>query len=104
MGISTFVRPWKTRSTWPSWHYLDENKYPDGSTKIQKCSLRLRSSSFRVTDGVLFRVDQDQHDRRVAKVVEVEVEPILRDLHSNSVGGGHVGMNATVEKASQRYW
>ena len=82
--------------------YLDENKYPDGCTKMQKRSLRLRSSSFRVTDGVLFRVDQDQHDRRVAKVVEVD--PILRDLHFNSVGGGHFGMNATVEKVSQRYW
>ena len=82
--------------------YLDENRYPDGCTKMQKRSLRLRSSSFRVTDGVLFRVDQDQHDRPVAKVVEVD--PILRDLHSNSVGGGHFGMNATVEKVSQRYW
>ena len=82
--------------------YLDENKYPDDWTKMQKRSLRLRSSSYRVIDGVLFRVDQDQHDRRVAKVGEVD--QILRNLHSNSVGGGHFGMNATVEKVSQRYW
>ena len=82
--------------------YLDENKYPDGWTKIQKRSLRLQSSSFRVIDGVLFRVDQDRHDRRVAKVGEVD--QILRDLNSNSVGGGNFGMNAIVEKVSQRYW
>lgn len=82
----------------------EARRYPEGCTKSEKRDLRKKCKVFEVDEnGVLFHL---RSTGVKAKVVlgDLEKERVLRQFHSNEVGGGHFGINNTFIKIKERFW
>lgn len=96
--------------------YLADDKYPPDSTESEKRNLRKQSAWFIVKNGrVLYHLrdkgmatkDKAKSERiddaQLVIVSDTEKANIMEAVHSG-LGGGHFGMNRTIEKIAERYW
>lgn len=96
--------------------YLAEKTYPEAYNEYDKRCLRKISKSFVIKSGrVLYHIRESRKrnetksrgeiidDSQLVIVDHDEKKTVMRNLHAG-LGGGHFGMNKTIEKVGERYW
>jgi len=82
--------------------YCSSKSYRPDVSNDYKRIIRRKSQNFFVEKGELFRKDKSRKTKR--RVIMDKVENIIFACHEG-VGGGHFGVNKTVEKINERfYW
>ena len=76
-------------------HYLQHGSAPRHLDRAKRRALRLKSASFHLINGILFRQNFDGVLMRCLE--KDEAEKVLLELHAGEAGG-HFGGNTTTHK------
>lgn len=84
----------------PAWYtsvgeYLSTSKFPKEMSSGERRKLVLRSRTFQLINGLLYKMGPDQILRQC--VLEEEIPGVLREAHED-VAGGHMGPDMTARK------
>jgi len=83
--------------------YLSSSTYPVGFSKDEKRRLREKSKRFVMEDGILIHIRLSGTSFRVI-ASNTERLHIMEYLHSDAVGGSHIGRTSTINKISAQFW
>ena len=83
-------------------HYLQEGYLPEHWSSKQRRALRLKSASYQIIDGVLFRKN---YDGVFLMCLEHEdAKKVIAELHDGPVGGHFSGDTTTHKILRARYY
>lgn len=84
----------------PTWYekigqYLSTSTFPSEMPPGERRKLALKSKTFQLINGLLYKMGPNQILRR--RVMEEEVRGVLKEAH-DGLAGGHMGPDATAKK------